>query len=79
MNDFSTAGVVAPSPALRAAVAAVLQTEGERRTTEYLRISRNSVNKLAAGAPCRVGTLVVAALMLGLQDEVTALTRRGDQ
>jgi len=59
-------GSVRPSPALQDAMKAALDKEGERALVERLGITRSAAARLAAGMPVRKGTLVMAALRLGL-------------
>jgi len=63
-------GSVAPPEALASAVKAALQRDGEAATVQKLQLSRIALTKLAAGLPVRRGTMALAAIRLGLTEEI---------
>jgi len=62
----TTPGSIRPSAELQTAIKAAMNEEGERELVERLGITRASAARLAAGLPVRKGTLVMAAMRLGL-------------
>jgi hypothetical protein len=63
-------GAIPPTAALQEAIKRELQDNGEARTVERIGLSRISLAKIAAGLPVRRGTAALAALRLGMTDEI---------
>ena len=73
MADAPISRDVEAPPRVRAAVDHLLRTVGERATCERLQLSRVTVTRIGAGYAVRRGSLIAAASMIGLGDDVREL------
>jgi len=60
---------VRPRPAVAKAAAALLASVGELEAARRLQLARATVVRLAAGMPCRRGSIALAAARLGIPED----------